>query len=616
MIVTCASCKAEEAYTVDLYIHDLAVASGINDNEDYDTNFKALLNWNVLTNDDYVLMNKELDYAFLAKTICNLIEEKGNPLNILKDRNWLKSNVRENGVVKRKVALEVIDNAVKVINNKEFDNKCDYTYKKKIKDSDDELDIGDVFYDGNLNKYYVVIDTNDEGYVYEDAQYDDVFSYMDVSGSYEIDFSEAEIIPLQEEENTSYRNNIYNLLASKNHVFNSNGFRISYTVSGSSIDVHVSKDTGKSTIYADASINKVKPTFKWTYEKDDLKNCYFKLGMNTTNSIGATIGKYGNYYLKFKDLDSTSFESILKSMVVPKEDEVDVVIPICEIKVPLPNLPVLKLDMTVGIKLYISGRVEIVLYNTHNIGFEIKNGNGRFFWEHDDDDLDAIARSSAKTALALNLGLDAADYRLCDIELDGGLKAEVKATMHLYDSDFVDKAVESDYAYSVLEEVSANNPNVKICGDVSLYWLLDLVCNTSKSALYKMGLTKTFHILDEDNQVFGNLHHIEDGQFVKKCTRQSKPLISNENIEVNSTNKILLNTYAEVMSIGNEFKVEITALPKGYTQNDIRYSSSNSDIAIINNSTIKALKAGTSKIKVYTSDNKYNSYINILVSTD
>lgn len=614
MIVTCTSCKAEKPYLVSEYLNYLANKSGIDGSLNIESNFRALENWGVVIDTDSVFINDELDYAFLSKTICNLIEEKGNPINILQSKGWIDTKNKSKKVTKD-IAEDVVNKAVKQVNNKEYEPKYEYTYVDTLKNDYEDKNIGDVIYDEENNLYKVVSNIDDEDIEYRDAEFEEVFSYFDIQDSYEIDFNEAEVIPLQEEEiNTSYINNKFNLLASKNHVFNKDGFRISYTINSSGIDVHVSKKVDKVTVYGDASVNSVKPTFKWTYDKGDLKNCYFNIKMNTTNTLGVTIGKYGNYYLKFKDLDSSSFMSKLKSMIVPKADEVEATIPICQIKTPIPNIPTAYINMTIGIKLYASGRVEMVLYNAHSIGFEAKNGQTRFYWEHDDD-FDGIINTSAKAALALNVGLDATKFRLCDIELDAGLKSELKPTIHLYDSDFNETEENSDIDYSILQDVSKDNPYIKVCADVSLYWLLDLVCNTSKSVMYKMGFSKTFHLTDDDNQVFGNLHHIEDGQFVKTCTRKTKVAITNDELNLSVSNKIVLNTTAEVLLQGETFNIEILSMPDKYTMKDIRYTSSDSSVAKVEKGTIVALKTGSAKINVHTSDGKYNTYINILVST-
>lgn len=615
MIVTCVSCKAEKTYLVSEYLNYLANKTGIDNSLNIEENFKALKNWEIVTNSDHNVLNDDLNYAFLSKTICNLLQESGNPIDVLANKGWIKPNINELKNVDKHTAEEIADKAIHVINNKQYDNHIEYKLKNTIKENTDDLNIGDIILDNDTQTYKTLSGINNDEYEFQDAEFEDVFSYYDLSGSYEIDFSKAEITPLQEEADSSYLNNTFNLLASKNHVFNKDGFRISYTINSSGLDVHVSKKIDKVTVYGDASINSVKPTFKWTYDKGDLKNFYFNVKMNTTSALGATVGKYGNYYIKLKDLDSSSFMSTVNSMIVPKADEVEAVIPICEVKTPIPNVPTAYINMTIGIKLYVSGKIELTLYNSHNIGLELKNGQARYFWEHKDD-FDGIIRASGKSALALSIDIDAAKFKLCDLELDAGLKTEVKSTLHLYDADFNDTVIASDIEYSVLEDLSKENTNVKACGDVSLYWMLDLICNTSKSVSNKMGFSKTFHILDDNNQVFGNLHHIENGQFVKTCTRKNNTAIKNKALQIKPSNKIVLNTYAEVLMEKENFNIEIISVPEQYDISDIKYTSSDESVAIVENGVIKAIRAGSAKINVHTSDDKYNSYISILVSTD
>lgn len=612
MLVTCVSCRAGDSYLVKDYLNYLANTTGIGNSEKFEDNFNNLLDWQIVIDSDKAFINDELNYAFLSKTICNLLEEQGNPIDILVNKGLISSN-NANKKVNKQVAIDVVDKAIGIINNKSFKKEYEYKYNENVKDSDDQLNINDIYFDNETKTYRKIIDEDGDISSIE-ADFNEVYSYLDIADTYEIDFSEAEVIPLQEEEKSNYINNKFNLLASKNHVFNKDGYRISYTINSSGISVHVSKEVDKSTVYADASINSVKPSFKWTYDKGDLKNCYFSLKMNSTSTLGATIGKYGNYYLKLKDLDSSSFMSAIKSMVVNKKDELEATIPICQIKTPIADIPNVYLNMTVGIKLYASGTIELVLYNSHNIGFEVRNGNARFFYTHDDD-FDTFIKASGKVALALNLGLDASKFRLCDIEFDGGVKAELKPTLHLYDSDFNQSEASSDIAYSTLLDLTKDNPYVKLCGDVSLYWLADLICNTSKSILYKMGFTKTFNITNENDQVFGNLHHIENGQFVKKCTRKNKTTIKNEKLDITTANKIVLNSYAEVMLVNETFKIELLSLPEGYSEENVIYTSSDNNVAKVENGMIIALKPGSSKINVHTSDGKYNTYINVLVST-
>ena len=411
---------------------------------------------------------------------------------------------------------------------------------------------------------------------------------------------------------TSYINEKFNLLASNNHVFSNEGFRISYTLNKAGIDVHISRNTDGVNIYGDLSLHNVKPVFKWLYEENDVRNCYFNLSFKTTEKLGGSIGRYGNYHLNLKDADASSFKSLISSIIEKQKDEVEATIPICQIKTPIPSIPTAFLNFDVLIKLYVSGKAEVVLYNSHCIGFETRDGNVRFI-NDTDRDLDAIIQASSKAALGLNVNLEAATFRIADIELDAGVRALVRSTIHLYDKNGELTSESSDYALSTLEELSDGNPDVKVCGDISLYYLLDLLINTSRSQMGKYGFSKTFNILDEDNQIFGNLSHIEDGHFVKKCTRNDRPVLVGMN-EVKST-RIVLDSYAEVLRRNETFKIEILALPEGYQNADLVYESADVSIASVSSGIIRPVSPGSTRIIVHTSDNKYSAYINILVST-
>ena len=211
------------------------------------------------------------------------------------------------------------------------------------------------------------------------------------------------------------------------------------------------------------------------------------------------------------------------------------------------------------------------------------------------------------------MNLEAATFRIADVELDGGVRALVKSTLHLYDENGDVQSESSAYALSTLQELSDGNPDVKVCGDLSLYYLLDLIINTSKTQMARYGFSKTYSILDEDNQIFNNLSHIEDGHFVKKCTRNSRPIITTMD-EVKST-RIVLNSYAEVLKNDEVFQIEVLSVPEGYQKDELVYSSLDTSIATVSNGLIKPVSPGSTKIQVHTRDDKYITYVNVLVST-
>ena len=586
------------------FLNTLAERSGIGTGED---NISDLRNWGVKIEEDE--LDRSFDYTDLSEKLAQLIDE-GDDLESLKNKHIIDRNAKGKQIVLKKEGEDVIDRTVAYLNSRDFEPFFDYELKKQPKQPDDELSDGDIVV---MDSGYRIVRKEGEEIVYEDAGFEDVFSYFEIADSYYIDFEEAEVTPYGEEYvDTSYINEKFNLLASNNHVFSNEGFRISYTLNKAGIDVHISRNTDGVNIYGDLSLHNVKPVFKWLYEENDVRNCYFNLSFKTTEKLGGSIGRYGNYHLNLKDADASSFKSLISSIIEKQKDEVEATIPICQIKTPIPNIPTAFLNFDVLIKLYVSGKAEVVLYNSHCIGFETRDGNVRFI-NDTDRDLDAIIQASSKAALGLNVNLEAATFRIADIELDAGVRALVRSTIHLYDKNGELTSESSDYALSTLEELSDGNPDVKVCGDISLYYLLDLLINTSRSQMGKYGFSKTFNILDEDNQIFGNLSHIEDGHFVKKCTRNDRPVLVGMN-EVKST-RIVLDSYAEVLRRNETFKIEILALPEGYQNADLVYESADASVATVSSGIIRPVSPGSTRIIVHTSDNKYSAYINILVST-
>ena len=606
ILVTCVSCKARPPYKVATYLNDLAISSGIASKED--DYFDKLLAWKVIDENDKEDLDKELDYEFVIKTINN-ITDKDIDFDYLKSRGWIENDIKLNDKVDQEKAISIIDKIVNYINNPEIEEKYEYIYQDNVVSDNDDLKIGDIYLDED--EYYLVIDKNELGIVRRKAEIEDVYSKLYIEKEFEIDFTDSEITTYGSSENSSYINNYYNLLSNKKETFNYKGYRISYSVNASGIDVHISKKVNDNNIYLDLSVNNVKPVFKWDFIDGDFKNCFFNVTFNSSEKLGVSNTKYSDMHLKFKDLDKSSFTSLLRSMVIQSDDDLIDSITICKIKTPIPNIPSASIIMDLRVNFYVSGKVELQLYNNHSLGFETKDGNIRYINEHHND-FDGILSASSKVALGLNIGLKAASFDLADIEIDGGLQAKLNSTMHLYDDEGQLESQNSNLAYSTLQDLSKDNENVKICADISLNWLSDIIINTAKTKMNKLGFTKTFKILDEKAQLFNNLTHIENGHFVKKCSRNNKEKLQQMSNVI--SNKIVLDSYAEVLHLKDSYQIIIKSLPKGYEINNLIYSSNNPDIATVSGGLISAISSGSAQIKVETSDKQYSAYVNILVS--
>ena len=624
ILLTCVACKTITPYFNADYLNVLASRAGIGNGTNSEESLNDLISWGVIEKEKEI--EEYLDYEFLSYTINRLIENDNDDLDGLKDKNFVKKSVKENDLVSEEIALEVIDKAVSLINNKTFSPRYEYSEKEEVKKESDYIlendylksdvlySVGDLIYLENDGIYKKIKAINEDGYTLEDASFEEVMSEFNIEDSFEIDFEDSYDISGEVYDETSYVNNDRNLLSSKTKSFNSNGYRVSYNFKSSGINARISKNVDGYNMFFDISISNIRPTYKWDYKDGKLNDAYFKVDYKTVEEIGVSIGRYKNYYLDFKDVDSSSFINLANSVIKKKDDEVAAVIKICEIKTPIPSMPSLFFNIELLAKVYISGKVEFVLSNKHTNGFEIKNGNFRLI-NDTTRDIDFKIGASAKTVLGINFNLEAIKFRLMDIEADAGIRASVSTTIHLYDKDGNKQSRSFDLAYSTVDELAKENDDVKVCGDISLHWLFEIRFNTSKTLLYKFGLWHKEEILDDDAQVFGNKTHIENFVLVDKCTRKDKFKKSDVVEQEYSVDKILLYKYSKVINLNEEYSIEIKSLPSGYSTNDLDYTSLDESVASVNKGIVRALKRGSCEVKISTSDNLYSASINILVSS-
>lgn len=631
LLIVCTSCRAPKYVKVEYYLNELAYESGIDSSRDISSSFANLLKWEVVEEGEIELIHDYLDYDYLSITLSRLLGINDG-YSFLMDNNLLNSRNKKDDYVDEEKVLAAINKAVEIINNPIIENKYNidekeniihlkaYNITNNILITEDSLSKGDIVYLESDNVYKKIEGVSSYGYILVDPELNEYLNELDIEGSGELDFTKAEVIPYIEEDTsntTGYTNNYYELLANDRKVFSKDGFDISYSIKSSSIDARVSKSIKNNfTMFFDISLSNIKPVYKWDYKDGDVKEAFFKINYRLTNEIGVSCGKYNNYYLDFKNLDSSSFLNKVKSAIKTKEDEVECTIPICTIKTPIPEIPTANINIDVVAKIYVSGKVEIVFYNNGAIGFESKNGSFRVIKDIEKDN-DFIVGASARGVAGINFNLEAAKKRLMDIELDGGVRAAVTSTLHLYDENGDKKEEKSEIPYYVLEEVSKENKDVKVCGDLSLNWVLDVQFNTSKTLLYKYGLTYKKELLNSNDQVFHNLTHMENWMFVKKCTRKNRNS-NNDSKEVTKINsdKIILSKYSAVVIINNDYKIPVLSIPSGYELSDLVYSSNNNEIVnVTSDGIVKTKKVGSCKVDIKTKDNKYSASINILVST-
>ena len=626
LLFTCMSCRKVEACSKNDYLDLLCEKAGLGDDDRTD----ALIGWGVLREEEKDLLDGDLDYDFLALTIGRLTGIEDDALNVLKDRGWISRTKKASDIVDEKTAEEVIDKAVYDINNRTYDPVYEvvpkdtvntvsgtYTYEETKLVSDEAFDQGDILYLEEEGVYKKVTGIEDGAYLLEDASFNDIFSAVHIEDSYEVDFSEAIDIPYGtiENDDSVYRNEGKTLLAARKDEksFTVDGFRVTYSFKGNALNVHIAKNKDGLNVFYDLSLHSVCPSYKWDYAKGKVNEAFLKVDYSSTSELGVSTGRYRNYYLDLKELDPQKFLSSLGSVIRKKDDEVETSIKICEIKTPIPQIPTAFFNIDVYARIYSSGKAEIVLADRNSLGFEIKNSHIRYI-NDGDRDLDLNIGGSIRSVLGLNFNLEAVSARLMDVEADGGLRASVTTTLHLYDEDGEMNDVLVDMPYSAVNEVARENDDVRVCGDVSLNWVLELTFNTSKTLLYRLGLTAKKTVLDKGDQIFGNRTHIENGVFVDSCTRKGRYRLKDRDRTSLNVDKIILGKYAAVIRANENYTIPLESLPKGYTRNDLIYKTSNSSVASVSDGIVSGNRQGASEITISTKDGKYYAALNVLVS--
>ncbi len=585
------------------YLAELAYRSGISLSRDDDEIFDALLDWEIVEEKDREEREEELTYDYLYATLERLTQE-----SYVRDKE---------GRVTKEKALSLLDEAVKSLNEKSFENVFDFREKEEVKHFSSREDVkgetGDLVYIEEEETYGKIVKEGEEIRI-EEAGPEEVFSAFSFSGSGEISFEDSEVIPaFPEVQQSQYVNTSYQLLAAQplKRTFEYEGYKVSLDVSAAGIAVEVYRKKDGVKTYGDFSLYSLQPTYKFDFQ-DGHKNAYLKLSYKTAEKAGIKVERYEKKYLKLKDLDTQSFLSTVKSLIGDAKNDTDISIPICTIKTPIEGVPFVTLNTEVTLNISAEGKIEIALSNKHLVGFEIREGKFRLI--HDlVRDLDGIIEASGKLTAGVNFNVTALKQRVMDLDIEGGIKTRVDSILHIYDQDGTLLSQKSDMDYSALKELSQENSDVKLCGDLSLYWMLKLGINTSKTFLYRLGFGKSFYLLDEDDQVFGNRHHIEDGHFVDHCTRRPRA-VKDFGYESISSDKLLLKKSSVILRGEETYAIEIRSLPGTYAYRDLCYESEDPEVARMDGYTVVPVKKGNTRILVKTKDGKYSVYLNVLVS--
>lgn len=528
-----------------------------------------------------------------------------------------------NGIeYENKIPEVTYKNDIEIINEKPI--SYDLEKKEAIFSKDTLIKENTYFYiDSNL--YQIESIQEDENNLHatiEEADITEIIDSLTVEGSEELDFSQAEIIEDYQtnfNEETSYvePTNIKLMSVQKiQKTFDYQDFKVKWRLTSSGIYSEIYKENNDgSKVYANFTLSKVKPTYKCEMKDGKINYAYFRIDSTSSEKVGLTKEESKTIYGNFKNLNKDDFIASCKKFFEEKRSVTDIEIPIAKLKIPLANNPTVKITIELRLHLYASGKAEISFSQDNVVGLEIKDGHMRSICSSIPS-AEALIKASIGSTAKILFGLNMMNLQLANTSVEAGVEASVKSSVHGFDEAGNLNSSSLDVPLDLLEDAANVNDNILVCGDLKNEWILNATFNSSSSLLGKLGFYKKIKILSGPFLAFPETH-LENGHFVKKCTRTSRNYNTNSSSDPIESSQIRIQTYAISLKEGASKTITIKALPKGYELSDIVFTSSNESVASVNESgKVTALKEGSARISIETRDEKYSVYCSVLVDKE
>lgn len=628
--------------------------SNVNSNDTSFSDIQAAVEWGVLEPSYGFLPDEVLTNEWTAYTLMNLSNQQQSQsiqiedisdsifksqIQLAVDSKLMKVDSKHmfypHQIIEKQYALDLLSQTISSINNKEIKevkNEIDWNCDEPIEINpiyfDEENEIlkvndGNIFEKGEIlhwkdeinDYYYQVSEQQNDTVFLEEINLLDKTHSMNLSGRSELDFSNITIIDGNDNviDERLYNNKLELLSTNRfQKSFNINDFKVSLTTSSTTVKAEVSKTLPLgSSVYASVKVSGVKCDYEWKSENDNILNAYFKVKFHSEEDVGLKNGSYKNLYGDFSEFSADDFLNSMCSMFKEKKDVLESTLNLCQIKVPIPNAPMMNITMNLEMHMYVSGRVEIVLLQDSEIGCEVKDNKIRMiksFTHSENNRLKATTEARAGIVFGLNL----VSLRLIDVALNASAKASLKTQLHLY-KDAEHRIIETDVSTDIASELSENNPNVLVCSDINADLSLYLKLNSSKSQLGKFGLSSRIDLLKTSLIPKGKTH-MENFQFVSKCTRKER-IILNGAEKITVSKKIKLEEYSFIVKVNGERQIIIKGLPEGYTKEDLIFTSDNEEIASVDmNGIVNGKTQGAAVITVSTNDNAHYIKCNVIVT--
>lgn len=381
-----------------------------------------------------------------------------------------------------------------------------------------------------------------------------------------------------------------------------------------------------------------------------------------SNGNGKFLTNFARAVMKRKDGNVYGAETIASK----KE------IKICSLNVYSAGVATVCLDVIAAIS--VEGTVEISVTESGSKGIEYKNGNLRHIKiSNRSEDVQAKAKVEATLAFGPALYVKGLKKRLVGVEVKAGVGAMASLKAHLADSQMhlIEEMGLNDITpeqasamASVSNDITATasaiqavaqaqggvyraeqGETVKLhvdwCIDVKAYGLLSFgIMDQSylTELLNAKKVSLSVSLLDEKNATFLNMH-VDNfnwtnavynwGKYANgdNCTLKYVPFdeatdneITDDQVTESKNNivigeNLLLSSMNVNMEVGQYVLVEVTTLPKGYTAEDVVFSSKDESVAKVSDKGIvTAVGEGCTIVYASTKDKKFTAAVAVIIS--
>lgn len=337
--------------------------------------------------------------------------------------------------------------------------------------------------------------------------------------------------------------------------------------------------------------------------------------------------------------DDADAEALLRSCIEGLLDATDGgytanSILIASIPTPLTLGGVAGVTIEIRVGFSIEGKVELIVTTKTTQGVEYKKGKGLRVIDEKHVDKDISAQAQVEVYLYVGAVVEAFTFNIVDVGAEVGIGGTYQSTWHVLDYSEEDElayqmaVVETglpmmDIEILLFESYSATGKiKIQRCADVNVYFIFRITAGNN--SLVGELVSGSWDICGEETGPFLYKQHFENGVKVGECTlefrterKEQETETTDKDNEVKIGELVDIDKYLLTINVGEKGTIEVTHLPEGYKESDLKWSAKDEKIAVVNNSgEVTGKNPGSTIIKVSTSDNKYSVECSVTVYED